>query len=167
MAAPLSMIPILDQWRLFLALAGAGMVLAFTYDCYRVGRYFWRPRYLTTLAGDALFWLVFTLLAFTLLMLINWGEVRAYTLLALGLGAVFYGLFFSQGTRRGLYAGGRLLGTVLASCRRLLKGTVLVILLPGRLAFNFLTLPFKPLGLIWRRWRRPGGPGGPGGPVDI
>lgn len=164
------MIPVLDQWRLFLALAGAGMVLACAYDCYRVGRYFWRPRYLTTLAGDALFWLLFTLLTLTLLMLINWGEVRAYTLLALGLGAALYGLILSPGVRRGLYAGGRFLGALLAFGRRLLNRTVLVIFLPGRLAFNFLSWPLKPLGFIWRRWRRPGGPGGsggPGGPVNI
>lgn len=157
------MIPVFDQWQIFLALAGAGMVLAFTFDCYRVGRYFWRPRHLATLAGDALFWFLFTVLTFILLMLINWGEVRAYTFLAMGLGALFYGLFLSRSIRGCLYAGGRFLRSAMALGRRLLNRTVLVILLPGRLAFNFLALPFKPMQFLWRRWLRPGGPGGPAG----
>ncbi|MDN5326364.1 MAG: hypothetical protein PWP41_1060 [Moorella sp. (in: firmicutes)] len=157
------MIPVFDQWQIFLALAGAGMVLAFTFDCYRVGRFFWRPRSLATLAGDALFWLLITLLTFILLMFINWGEVRAYTFMALGLGALLYGLFLSRSTRRCLYAGGRFLGSSLALGRRLLNRTVLVILLPGRLALNFLAWPLQPLQFIWRRWLRPGGPGGPAG----
>ncbi|OIQ10274.1 spore cortex biosynthesis protein YabQ [Neomoorella thermoacetica] len=157
------MIPVLDQWQIFLALAGAGMVLAFAFDCYRVGRYFWRPRSLATMVGDALFWLLFTLLTFILLMLINWGEVRAYTFLALVLGALLYGLFLSRGTRRCLYAGGRILGSALALGRRLLNRTVLVVLLPGRLALNFLAWPRKTMQFIWSRWLRPGGPGGSAG----
>ncbi|QGP92084.1 Spore cortex protein YabQ [Neomoorella glycerini] len=154
------MIPVLEQWQIFLALCGAGLLLAFAFDCYRVGRYFWRPGHLSTHMGDALFWLTFTALTFTLLMFINWGEVRAYVFLALGLGTILYAGFLSRGTRRRLYTGGRLLARMTAIGRRFLRQTVLVVIIPGRLVFSCLTFPLAALRLFLRR-HHPGGP--PGG----
>lgn len=155
------MIPVPEQWEIFLALGGAGLLLAFAFDCYRVGRYFWRPGLPGTYIGDSLFWLILTAFTFTLLMLINWGEVRAYVFLALGLGAILYTLFLSRGVRQGLYAGGRWLARFMALSYRLVRQTVVVVIIPGRLALAVLSLPFLPLKILLRRWQRPGGP--PGG----
>ncbi|MDN5344258.1 MAG: hypothetical protein PWQ18_369 [Clostridia bacterium] len=136
-------------------------MLGFIFDCYRVGRYLGRPGVVATYIGDISFWVLFTALAFTLLMLINWGEVRVYVFLALALGVTLYTCFLSRGVRRGLYTGGRWLAGLWAFNRRLLRRTVLVVIMPGRWFLTGLMLPFTPLRHFWRRWRPPGGP--PGG----
>ncbi|WP_406677477.1 spore cortex biosynthesis protein YabQ [Moorella sp. ACPs] len=151
------MIPVLEQWQIFLALCGAGLLLAFTFDCYRVGRYFWRPEPLRTHLGDALFWLIFTVLTFILLMLINWGEIRAYVFLALGLGIALYACFLSRGTRRRLYTGGRLLARMMAAGRHFIRQTFFIVIIPGRLFFRWIGFPLAALKLILRR-HHPGGP---------
>ncbi|GEA14562.1 MAG: hypothetical protein PWR22_1137 [Moorella sp. (in: firmicutes)] len=151
------MIPVLEQWQIFLALCGAGLLLAFAFDCYRVGRYFWRPERLCTHIGDALFWLIFTVLTFILLMLINWGEIRAYVFLALGLGFALYTGFLSRGTRRRLYTGGRLLAGMIASGRHFIRQTFLIVIIPGRLIFRWVGFPVAALKLFLRR-HHPGGP---------
>jgi spore cortex biosynthesis protein YabQ len=151
------MISVPEQWQIFLALGGAGLVLAFIGDCYRVGRYFWRPGLPGTYIGDTLFWLVFTALTFILLMAINWGEVRAYVFLGLGWGFFLYFLFLSRGVRRGLYAGGRILAGLVARGCHLLKQTVVVVVIPARLLLATLLLPLLPFRILWRR-PPPGGP---------
>jgi len=156
------MITVPEQWQIFLALGGAGLVLAFIGDCYRVGRYFWRPGLPGTYIGDAMFWLVLTSLAFILLMAINWGEVRAYVFLGLGLGFFLYFIFLSRGVRRGLYAGGSLLARLAAWCCHLVKQTVVVVVIPGRLFLAVLLFLLLPLKILWRHWQPPGGPPGGG-----
>ncbi|WP_258360688.1 spore cortex biosynthesis protein YabQ [Moorella sulfitireducens] len=151
------MIPVVEQWQIFFALCGAGLLLAFVFDCYRVGRYFWRPGRLRTYIGDLLFWLIFTVLTFYLLMLVNWGEIRAYVFLALGTGSALYFGFLSRGTRRLLYRGGRLLAGFLASGRNLIKQTIFIVIIPGRLVLQWLGGPLAALKRILHR-HYPGGP---------
>ncbi|SMB89503.1 spore cortex biosynthesis protein YabQ [Thermanaeromonas toyohensis ToBE] len=81
-------------WLTFLALAGWGIVLAFLLDCYRICRYYWRPSRLVTQVTDLSLWLFLLVFTFFLLFLINWGEFRAYVLVAWALGALLY----SQGS---------------------------------------------------------------------
>jgi len=158
MATPAEMTPVLEQWQIFLALSGAGLVLAFAFDCYRVGRYFWRPRVLGTYAGDFLLWSIFTVFTFAFILLVNWGEVRAYVFLAIFIGAGLYMLFLSRQVLRGLYVGGYWLVRILNFSRRLLGRTLFVVFIPGRWVLAFLSWPISLPGTIWRRWHRSGGP---------
>ncbi|MBE3571422.1 MAG: spore cortex biosynthesis protein YabQ [Moorella humiferrea] len=134
------MIPLPEQWQIFMALGGGGLLLAFLFDCYRVGRYFWRPRGMTSHLGDAVFWLILTVFTFALLMFINWGEMRAYVFLGLGMGVTSYSLFLSGSIRPWLYRSGRLLGKVMAGGQRLITGVFFIVIVPGRIVYRLTSL---------------------------
>jgi len=85
-----------EPWLTFSALAGWGIVLAFLLDCYRACRYYWRPSPIVTQVSDLILWLFLLLLTFLVLFLLNWGEFRAYVLMAWALGAFLY----TQGSHR-------------------------------------------------------------------
>lgn len=148
------MIPMWEQWQIFLTLVGTGLVLALAFDCYRVGRYFWRPSILGTYAGDFLFWLIFTPLIFFLIMLINRGEIRAYVFFAIFTGSVIYFLLLSSDLRRVLYEAGHVLIKVIALIRRMFNRTVFLIFIPGRRFISILTWPVNTVKLIGHFFKR-------------
>lgn len=153
------MTPVLEQWQIFMSLAGAGIALALAFDCYRVGRYYWRPGPLTTHVGDAMFWIVFTFLTFAYLLLVNWGEVRVYVFLALASGASLYMLFLGRRVRKLLYAGVAGLARLLNYGQRCLGRVLLVVFIPGRWLVSFLSWPFSLPKKAWHRaWRGRSGP---------
>lgn len=126
------MIPVSHQWQIFLSLIAVGMFIGFAFDCYRVGRFFWRPGKVGTYTGDSLFWFIFTPLTFLMLFLINWGEVRAYVFLAIIAGAGIYAGIFSRWVRRGLYAVGHIFLKIISLFRRFIGHTIFLIFIPGR-----------------------------------
>lgn len=69
---------------------GIGFLTGIIYDIYRVTRGIWQPKRLGTLIGDFFFWVIITILVFSLLLLGNWGEVRVYVFLGLALGFLMY-----------------------------------------------------------------------------
>jgi len=75
-------------------LAGASIGLAF--DLYRVIRALLRPGTLATILMDLCFWLVLAPVVVVYLLLANWGELRFYVLIGIGLGLAFYYLIFSR-----------------------------------------------------------------------
>lgn len=78
------------QFFAFAASVSIGIAAGFLFDSYRVARITLRLGRLGTGIGDLLIWVALTFLVFGLLLLANWGEVRWYILLGLGLGAVLY-----------------------------------------------------------------------------
>ena len=69
---------------------GIGFLVGIIYDIYRVTRGLWQPKKLGTFIGDLFFWVIITIMVFTLLLLGNWGEVRVYVFLGLALGFLMY-----------------------------------------------------------------------------
>lgn len=69
---------------------GIGIVAAFCYDYYRELRKAFRLKKFGTFLGDLIYWLVMAVLVFVLLLKANWGEVRMYVFMGLGLGALLY-----------------------------------------------------------------------------
>ena len=74
---------------------GIGFLMGIIYDIYRVNRFLLRPKKLGTILGDLFFWIVITILVFSLLLIGNQGEVRVYVFLGLGFGFYFYNKFCS------------------------------------------------------------------------
>ncbi|MDK2820633.1 MAG: hypothetical protein PWP31_598 [Clostridia bacterium] len=152
------MIPVTAQWQIFIALIGLGIILAFVFDCYRVGRYFFRPTSIGTQIGDIIFSIFLTIITFILLMFINWGDVRAYVFLAIGFGLIFYMFFLGNFLRKGLYAGGRVGIKVIRFSKLVFNKTFFIIFLPGRFILSWFSWVFAPFKAIWHRMRPPGGP---------
>lgn len=82
--------PLVSQVSAFAATIIVGVVAGFCYDYYRVVREIFRLKKVGTCLGDVIFWLVTTALVFLLLLRGNWGEVRLYVFVGLGLGAFLY-----------------------------------------------------------------------------
>ncbi len=82
--------PVAEQIISFLLLVILGGLVGFIYDIYRTVRRVWQPKYWGTLFGDTLFWLLITVISYAFLLLSNWGEVRLYVFLAMGLGFSAY-----------------------------------------------------------------------------
>ncbi|MDD2553190.1 MAG: spore cortex biosynthesis protein YabQ [Desulfotomaculaceae bacterium] len=92
--------PLLSQARAFFITIGIGIIAAFGYDYYRAVRQAFKLKRTGALLGDLIFWLVTTALVLALLLLANWGELRMYVFLGLGLGALLYFSLFSQPVSR-------------------------------------------------------------------
>ncbi|AIQ61799.1 spore cortex biosynthesis protein YabQ [Paenibacillus stellifer] len=83
------------QWMTLLYLAGAGAMMGFAFDAYRVLSQRLRfPGWLTAVL-DLLYWLASALLVFRLLYEGNQGQLRFYAFLGLFLGVWVYFLIFS------------------------------------------------------------------------
>lgn len=73
----------------------AGVSLGLLFDFFRVLRGLLQPGCLSTPLLDLLFWALVTPVLILYLLLANWGELRAYVLIALFLGFSFYRLLLS------------------------------------------------------------------------
>lgn len=74
----------------------AGVSLGFLFDVFRVFRGLLRPGLISTPLLDLLFWALFTPVLLLYLLLANWGELRGYVIIGLGLGFFFYRLILSN-----------------------------------------------------------------------
>ncbi|NPV74042.1 MAG: spore cortex biosynthesis protein YabQ [Pelotomaculum sp.] len=88
------------QVKSFAATVAAGAAAGFCYDYYRAVRKAFRLKKAGSLLGDALFWLAVTAVVFLMLLWGNWGEVRLYVFIGLGLGALAYFRLLGSTARR-------------------------------------------------------------------
>lgn len=79
-----------EQTYAFLMTILAGGVIGFLFDLYRVFRSALRPKQLATAVTDLLYWIVVTPMVFALLLAGNWGELRLYVAVGLGVGLLLY-----------------------------------------------------------------------------
>lgn len=89
-----------NQVGVFAATFLIGMIVGFCYDYYRVLRGICKLKKIGTFLGDTIFWLAATVLVLFLLILGNWGVVRWYIFIGIGLGALLYFQFFGGAVRR-------------------------------------------------------------------
>ncbi len=79
-----------QQTYAFLMTILAGGVVGILFDVYRVLRSLLAPKQLATAMTDLLYWIVVTPTLFAMLLAGNWGELRFYVLLGLGVGLLLY-----------------------------------------------------------------------------
>jgi spore cortex biosynthesis protein YabQ len=85
-----------DQVTAFAVTVVLGLLTGLLYDFFRVIRKMARPTRWLLFFFDLAFWLLATFFAFPVLLATNSGEVRAYVLAGMGLGAGVYALLFSR-----------------------------------------------------------------------
>ncbi|MCR3922208.1 MAG: spore cortex biosynthesis protein YabQ [Firmicutes bacterium] len=73
---------------------GLGMVMGIGFDVLSVLRQFIRLSRTAQFVVDILFCFIMTVVVFSTLIVNNWGEVRAYVFLGLGIGGLVYYLLF-------------------------------------------------------------------------
>ncbi len=78
------------QSYIFLTSIYGGLLIGTVYDLYKVFRYFLKPKKIATLIEDILFWIVITIIVFSVLIKSTWGELRGYIFVGLFIGAFLY-----------------------------------------------------------------------------
>lgn len=78
------------QAATFLTTLVLGALLSVIFDFYRVLRGIFKPRSAITYVFDLLYWLLAIFLAFSVLLISNWGELRFYIFIGLAGGALLY-----------------------------------------------------------------------------
>ncbi len=132
------MIPVLTQLQYFFWTVTVGFAIAFSFDFYRALRVFLKPPRWAVHLCDLFFWILATIVGYLMLLGINWGEVRLYVLIGIGIGAyIYYGLTSKYFFNFWLY--------LFNLTRRLLKVFRRLVKLPFRLLKKIFRIP---LGLI-------------------
>lgn len=106
------------------------------YDCYKIIRQIWRPKVWGTILGDAIFWIINTILTYLFLLLFIWGEVRFYVFLAMAIGVVLYLKFCSR------FVSFLLLNAYLV-CVRFLSSIFKLLALPILLVWRLVLIPCR------------------------
>lgn len=94
------MIPVEAQFNALLAMILFGFFMGIAFDIYREIRYSFKLKTIATNIWDLIMWLIFLVLAYAVLLYINYGEVRLYIFMAMALGLLIYFRFFSSLTRK-------------------------------------------------------------------
>jgi len=84
------------QLYIFLATLYGGIVIGFMYDVYKIYRNILKPKKLVAIIQDLLFWIAISVVAISVLMYSNDGDVRIYSLIGFILGALMYNLLLSK-----------------------------------------------------------------------
>lgn len=79
-----------DQVVAFSLVMCLGFFVGFIFDCYRILRQVFRLNHVATILGDLIFWIIITCFSYAFLLWSNWGEVRVYVFLAIGVGFICY-----------------------------------------------------------------------------
>lgn len=89
-------LPVITQGYYFLVTLMLGGGAGLIFDFYRTCRSFWKPPRKFTFFIDLFFSIFITLLVFLVLLATNWGEVRLYVFIGIGLGWILYNLTLSK-----------------------------------------------------------------------
>lgn len=142
---------LLSQARAFFITIGIGILVAFCYDYYREFRRTFRLKKTGTCLGDLTYWLVMTVIVFTLLLQANWGEMRLYVLLGIGLGALLYYYLLSKSVSRLVRIKFYILNRVWEMLVKIISFIWNAVLYPFRLVILFISYPFRYLRLACKK----------------
>lgn len=84
------------ELHIFLTSIYGGIIGGLVYDLYRTIRYHYKLSKFITYIQDFLFWIVMTYIFFSILIKINWGEIRGYIILGFIIGLIIYIITFSK-----------------------------------------------------------------------
>lgn len=84
------------ELHIFLTSIYGGIIGGLVYDIYRAIRYNYKLSKFITYIQDLLFWLAMTYIFFSILIKINWGEIRGYIILGFLIGIIIYIITFSK-----------------------------------------------------------------------
>jgi spore cortex biosynthesis protein YabQ len=125
-----------EQAWLFLTTVVVGVVVGLFYDFFRVLRKTAPHGYLAVQLEDLFFWLAVTVLVFYYMLHRNYGEIRFFSLLGMGVGVVLYFVTVSRFIVKISVA-------IVEYLKKVIAAVVRIILLPLRLLFAFVFPPAK------------------------
>ncbi|MFX4263585.1 spore cortex biosynthesis protein YabQ [Pelotomaculum propionicicum] len=135
--------PLLSQARAFFMTIGIGILAAFCYDYYREIRRAFRFKKIGTFLGDLIYWLITTVIVFLLLLEANWGEMRMYVFLGLGLGALLYYYLLSKSASRLVRIKFYIIHRVCSLIVKIISFIWNAVLSPFRLFILLITYPLR------------------------
>ncbi|MFZ5966664.1 MAG: spore cortex biosynthesis protein YabQ [Bacillota bacterium] len=86
---------VFEQVYVFLSTLYGGMIIGFMYDLYRIFRRLFKPKKIATIVQDFFFWICITIVAASVLLFSNSGQLRFYTFLGFAVGTVAYNRLLS------------------------------------------------------------------------
>ena len=84
------------ELHIFLTSIYGGIIGGLVYDLYRAIRYNYKFSKLVTYIQDFLFWIFMTYIFFSILIRINWGEIRGYIIFGFIIGIIIYIITFTK-----------------------------------------------------------------------
>ena len=136
-----------DQAWLFLTTVGVGAGVGLFYDFFRVLRKTAPHGKIAVQIEDILFWVAVTVVIFYYLLHRNFGEIRVFVLLGIGIGAVLYLATVSFWVVKCAVL-------VVEYLKKVIAAIFNIIALPFRFLFNFLAPPAKKASLAARKHLR-------------
>lgn len=142
-----------EQAYVFLATMYGGILIGFIYDLYRIFRAIFKPKKIATLIQDFVFWIVISIVATTVLLFSNSGQLRFYTFLGFMMGTILYNRLLSRVVITAVVS-------ILRFLRKIIMGCIHLILYPIKLLTRWLRKPWKwfkkKLKPAYYRWKRIG-----------
>ncbi|NQS75748.1 MAG: spore cortex biosynthesis protein YabQ [Peptococcaceae bacterium] len=140
---------LLSQARAFFMIIAIGIIAAVGFDYYRAVRRAFKLKRAGIFLGDIIFWLVTTVIVFTLLILANWGEMRLYVFLGLGLGVLLYFCLFSKPVSRLIWIKFYILYRIWQYFVLVVSYIWRAVLAPFRLVIMLVSYPFQYCRLLF------------------
>lgn len=137
--------PLLDQLEVFSWTLLIGMLAGMFHVVYRVVRDILKLKKFGTFAGDIIFWLLLTVIAFVILLKANYGQLRLYVFIGLFLGAFLFTRILGNCTYRLIRWVLHIAGKTIRLVALLLYYAWKAVAFPFRMLFMVVVFP---LGLI-------------------
>lgn len=135
-----------NQAYVFLFTVYAGFIIGFFYDCCRMVRKMIRAGVFVTGVLDLLFWSMIGTLSFLVILYVNDGNVRLYTILGFVIGWILYILTLSPFVMKAL-------NWIYRALAAIIHWLVTIILWPFRMFWKAIIKPLAWLKRSWSRWR--------------
>jgi spore cortex biosynthesis protein YabQ len=133
---------------------GIGILAAFCYDYYREIRRAFRFKKTGAILGDLIFWLLITVIVFALLLEANWGELRMYVFLGLGMGALLYYYLLSRPVSRLVRIKFYIIHRIYRLFVQIISFLWNAVLTPFRFVILLITYPLRVLRLFFKKTGR-------------
>lgn len=139
--------PLLEQLEVFSWTLLIGMLAGMLHVVYRVVRDILKLKKFGTSAGDIIFWLLLTVIAFVILLKANYGQLRLYVFIGLFLGSFLFTRILGDCTYRLVRRVLHIAGKAVRLAALLLYYAWKAVTFPFRMLFMVVVFP---LGLIGR-----------------
>lgn len=143
--------PVAEQVIIFIMLVLLGNLIGILFDFYRVIQKAYSLRKRGTNLGDAVFWILVTIITYLFLLIYLWGEVRVYVFIAMVIGFLIYLKLFSARMYHIIFKLHSIISKVL---RYILK----ILMIPLRVLISGLLFPIRfvayILFLIWKSFKK-------------
>lgn len=137
-------ISVTNQAFIFLSSIIGGMIVGFVFDIFRILRRVVKTTNFITHLEDILFWLLVSIIIFTLVFVTNDGELRWYEFLGVILGVIFYNLLFSHFVIK-------VSVSVINFIKKIIALIIKIVLFPLVIIYKIFKRPCKALGRFMKK----------------